>query len=380
MRFVMKALWPGLALLGALHGCAADPAAATLDDDMTPDDMRPATMDQGRLNDEGADLAIQDPAACGKLQTPEGFDPTGQRLVGPWGQLEDPSPLEPMAPEDALASLRKQTMLTISGLFRALEALSYEAPGASLRADLVEALIAFGQLLPENYLARVKVAAPDQRGAAAAIWDEPARFARHQQSFIASVQALREHPGRPTQAHILAMRHECVACHQEFNSGYTIETAQSGGQRLPGPWDDVYGRVIYDHHKPPAWASPDHADHTNPSVRVDLLYQRVTRGGEGAYRALAIILRDRPHPQLEEHRLAYAQALALQAQLLGHVVRAASWSKRPAQLSDDALSARHEALTQAIAQLRQTLLTSCRDDQRAALLMVRHHWVALTPP
>lgn len=141
-------------------------------------------------------------------------------LDGAFGPIERPA--APAFDDDAAATteLRRRTMQAASGHFRALDAiLRADAPHegqvtlhaealAAIAADL-DAVFAPETPHPEGAL-----------GARARIWDEPEAFERHLAGFRAATADLAEAAAqrRADGDDLLAVRYQCLACHQEMRA------------------------------------------------------------------------------------------------------------------------------------------------------------------
>ncbi len=140
-------------------------------------------------------------------------------VPGPWGDIVDhQKPLVVETDRERMTLLRRNQMRAISGHFRSIEAVvTYRAPFAETLPSDVAALVAAARVLPGLFPPGTEMDA-GQFGAKQDIWQQPDKFAQHVTSFSRSVEHLAAAvaAGTDLEKPLIAVRHECLACHQAF--------------------------------------------------------------------------------------------------------------------------------------------------------------------
>jgi cytochrome c556 len=140
-------------------------------------------------------------------------------VPGPFGNIVDhQKPLEFKDGAGVTRHTRQQAMRAFSAHFRFIEGVStYNAPFAPLVPVHAGTLAELGSILPQLFEARAPME-PGKFGARPAIWDNPDVFAQHMTGFQEATRKLVQAIGdrRPLAEPVLAVRHQCLACHQVF--------------------------------------------------------------------------------------------------------------------------------------------------------------------
>ncbi len=144
----------------------------------------------------------------------------GLSVPGPWGAIVDhDKPLEFGSDADRATYLRRLAMRAISAHFRSVEAVvtygAKAAPGQTVNdaRALVDEAAALSFLFAER-----APAAAGKPGAREEIWLQPEKFARHVEGFRAATARLAATvaSGSGAAEALVAVRHECLACHQSY--------------------------------------------------------------------------------------------------------------------------------------------------------------------
>ncbi len=144
----------------------------------------------------------------------------GLTVPGPWGAIVDhDKPLEFGSDADRATYLRRLAMRSISAHFRSVEAVvTYRAkappgePAADARAlgdEAASLAFLFAERAP---------AATGKPGAREEIWLQPEKFTKHVEGCRAATARLASSIGSGTGVAeaLVAVRHECLACHQVY--------------------------------------------------------------------------------------------------------------------------------------------------------------------
>lgn len=171
-----------------------------------------------------------------------------QIVPGPWGNIVDPvTPQVLQSDAERITFYRRQQMRALSAHFRSLEGIiEYDAPFKQQALQHVEALNKIAQYLPDLFPPGT-AAEVGQTGANPLIWQQSEKFAQHIQGFQESIVTLQSVLGRSTWEHrrpmryirpdisrsfklsylkqptdadtsaaLMAVRHQCLACHQFY--------------------------------------------------------------------------------------------------------------------------------------------------------------------
>lgn len=141
-------------------------------------------------------------------------------LSGPWGEMREESPAQPLADAgDAAIRLRQQHMRAVSSQYRSIEMLSMAgtplAPVSQAAARTLDDLARRNtDLFTPEVLRRARY------GAKAAIWQEPIEFAEHVAAFTVAtgrlLQAIEAGAAERVPTELAAVRHQCLACHYHY--------------------------------------------------------------------------------------------------------------------------------------------------------------------
>ena len=144
----------------------------------------------------------------------------GLTVPGPWGAIVDhDKPLEFGSDAERATYLRRLAMRAISAHFRSVEAVvtygAKAAPGET--ANDARALVDEATALSFLFAQRTPAAA-GKPGAREEIWLQPEKFARHVEGFRAATAKLATSIGSGSGVSdaLVAVRHECLACHQSY--------------------------------------------------------------------------------------------------------------------------------------------------------------------
>lgn len=143
-------------------------------------------------------------------------------IPGPWGDIIDPvTPQEFQSDAERITFYRRQQMRTVSGHFRSLEGIiDHDAPFGEQALDHVAALKTIAEYFRELFPSGT-AADEDKKGAKPLIWEESAKFSQHIQGFQQSLVSLEQSLKAPSDsdsasADLLAVRYQCLACHQSY--------------------------------------------------------------------------------------------------------------------------------------------------------------------
>jgi cytochrome c556 len=142
-----------------------------------------------------------------------------QVVPGPFGNIVDHQ--KPLVFKDEASKtryVRQQAMRAFSAHFRSVEAVvSYNAPFDALLSTDADALARLGDTLSVLFAANEPMEL-GKHGARPEIWQKPARFVQHIEGFRAAAGSLQQSIAdkRPLAGPLLAVRHQCLACHQSF--------------------------------------------------------------------------------------------------------------------------------------------------------------------
>lgn len=146
-------------------------------------------------------------------------------IAGPWGELKDH--VTPLVLKDEAARAthyRRQVMRALSGHLRSLEAvLRYEADFSGSVQIHARAISELSRLVPAPF-ALFSPAAAGMPGAKPSLWASADKFQAHAAGFRKAAEALSALPALEGpnidvwRASFTLVRHECLACHQQFRT------------------------------------------------------------------------------------------------------------------------------------------------------------------
>ena len=143
-----------------------------------------------------------------------------EAIEGPHGVFHDSAAKSYKSDSARITNFRRREMRSISGHYRSLEAIiRYEAPFQAALSPHVSALQALAAQLPKNFPPGTAMQ-EGKWGAKTVIWEKPAEFKKHYESFrnsIANLKTSISAGNRLDMSKALKLvRHECLACHKEF--------------------------------------------------------------------------------------------------------------------------------------------------------------------
>lgn len=148
-----------------------------------------------------------------------------ETVAGPWGELKDH--VSPLVLKDEAARdthYRRHLMRTLSGHLRAIEAvLRYDADYAGALKVHARGISDLSHLVPAPF-AQPSPADAGRPGAKPALWANADKFQAHAAGFQKAAAALGDLPAleganiEAWRASFTLVRHECLACHQQFRT------------------------------------------------------------------------------------------------------------------------------------------------------------------